>query len=210
MEIIGALDNVLDDISGGNWARYLETYKMSSPLINSRQALLNVTDDLKYGRPVGEVPASLGEKPAPYTLGKLLERYGTKTFGSKDIDQLIPQHRQLADMLLSDLNAQAGVMSSRATLGSPTAPFIANAGRVNALTEGLIGETAGRIPLVGNNLGASIKGSMTRKSEEALAEILQNPQLLAKELRRAAKAQELLIKSGRAGAGLGASLRGRE
>ena len=210
MKIIGALDAILDDVSGGEWAKYLETYKMSSPLINSRQALLNMTDDLKYGRPVGEVPASLGERPSPYSFGRLLEKHGTKQFGSKDIDQLIPQHRDIASTLLSDLNTQAGVMQPRATLGSPTAGNLANAGRVSQLTNSILDAAGNVIPYGGSTVAASVKGSMARKAEEALSELLKNPQLLAEELRRAKAAQELLINSGRAGAGMGAALRGRE
>lgn len=210
MEIIGALDKILDDVSGGKWGKYLETYKISSPLINSRQALLNMTDELKYGRPVGDVPASLGERPAPYSFGRLLEKHGTKQFGSKDIDQLIPQHRQLASTLLSDLNTQAGVMQPRATLGSPTAGNLSNAGRVSQLTNSILDAAGNVIPYGGSTVAASVKGSMARKAEEALSELLKNPQLLAEELRRAKTAQELLINSGRAGAGTSAALRGRE
>lgn len=207
MEIIGKIDDALNDMSGGKWGDYLESYKISSPLISSRQALLNMRDALMRGRPEGEVPASMGVRPAPYSLGRLLEQHGTKTFGSKDIDQLIPQHRQLAETLLSDLNAQAGVMQPRATLGSPTAGNLANAGRVSQLTNSMVDAAGNVIPFAGNSIAASVKGSMAKGQEEALAELLKNPKALAEELRRAKSAAELLRRSGKVGSGLDAGIR---
>lgn len=207
MEIIGQIDAALNDMSAGKWQQYLESYKIHSPMINSRQALLNVRDKLTYGRPAGEIPASMGEKPAPYALGKLLEQHGTKTFGSKDIDQLIPQHRELATTLLSDLNAQAGVMQPRATLGSPTAGNLANAGRVNQLTNTMVDAAGSVIPVAGSTVAASVKGSLQNMNEQALAELLRNPKKLAEELTRAKAAAELLRRSGKLGAGTGAGVR---
>ena len=211
MEIIGEIDAALDGMTDGGWSTYLESYKLASPLINSREALLKVRDRLAYGRPEGEIPASLGEKAAPYSFGRLLEQHGTKQFGSKEIDQLIPQHRELARTLLSDLNAQAGVLSSATKMGSPTSPLAANAGRVNQITSGVVDAAGAAIPVAGGTLAASVKGSMARRNEEALAALLQNPQALADTLQRAKVAAELLRKSGRAGAGASAGARsGRE
>ena len=207
MEIIGQLDSVLDDISGGKWSQYLENYKIASPQISSKTALQKITDALSSGRPAGEVPASMGEKAAPYTFGKLVERHGTKTFGSKEFDQLTPQHRRLVDSLLSDLNTQQGVMLPRATLGSPTAPFTANAGRVSQVTNSMVDAAGNVIPVLGGALSASVKGSMARKSEEALAELLKDPKALANVLRDAEGAQRLLERSGRVGSAGSASVR---
>ena len=211
MVIISQLDEILNDISSGRWKDYLETYKISSPLISSRTALGKVRDRIEYGRPAGEVPDMLGVKAAPYTLGRLLEQHGTKTFGSKEIDQLIPQHRELANTLLSDLKAQADVMMPRSTLGSPTAPLTANAGRVSQLTNSMVDAAGNVVPVAGGALSASVKGSLARMNEEALVELLQNPKKLAAELQRAKIASELLRQSGQVGAGSGAGIRaGRE
>lgn len=207
MELIGLIDKTLDDLTNGKWADYLESYKISSPLITSREALTKMRDRLSYGRPEGEIPASMGEKPAPYAMGRLLEQHGSKMYGSKDIDRLIPQHRQLAETLLSDLNAQAGVMQPRATLGSPTAGNLANAGRVNQLTNSMVDAAGSVIPVVGGNVAASVKGSMQRVNEEALSELLQNPKKLAEALDKAKVSAELLRRSGRAGASAGAAAR---
>jgi hypothetical protein len=207
MQIIGEIDNALNDMSGGKWQDYLESYKISSPLINSRQALTNITDALKSGRPVGEIPASLGERPAPSAFGRLLERHGTKEFGSKEIDQLIPQHRELANTLLSDLNTQQGVMLPRGMLGSPTAPNMANAGRVNQLTNSLVDAAGSVIPYAGGVVAANVKGGMARKQEEALAELLKDPKQLAEALRKAKISADLLRQSGQAGAGISAATR---
>lgn len=209
MELIGLIDKTLDDMSAGGWKQYLESYKIASPMISSKGALQKITDALASGRPVGEVPASMGEKAAPYTFGRLVERHGSKTFGSQEFDQLVPQHRQLVDALLSDLNAQQGVMLPRATLGSPTAPFTANAGRVNQLTNSMVDAAGSVIPVAGGPLAASVKGSMARKSEEALADLLKDPKALAEALKKAKTAQDLLDASGRVGAGAGGGIRTR-
>lgn len=207
MELIGLIDKTLDDMSGGGWQKYLETYKISSPLINSRESMQKMRDALSAGRPMGEVPASMGERPAPLAFGRALENFGTKQFGSKEFDQLIPQHRALAETLLSDLNAQAGVMQPSRVLGSPTASFGANAGRVNQVTNSMIDAAGNMVPVAGHQLAASVKGSMQRQSEETLARLLQNPEALADELKRAALAAELLKNSGRVGAGASAAAR---
>lgn len=207
MELIGMIDNTLNDISRGGWEKYLESYKLASPMISSKGALQKMTDALTYGREAGAVPASMGEQAAPYALGKLNERFGSKTFGSKEFDQLTPQHRQLVDSLISDLTAQAGTMKSRSTLGSPTAPHLANAGRVNQLTNSMIDAAGNVIPYAGNAIASSVKGSAARLSEESLARMLQDPEILAKALQDAARSQALLTKSGRAGAAADAAAR---
>lgn len=209
MEIIKAIDEALDGMTAGGWSQYLESYKIASPLINSREALLKVRERLTAGRPDGEIPPGMGEKPAPMALGRALERFGTKQFGSKEVDQLIPQHRQLVDSLLADLNTQQGVMVPRSTLGSPTAPYTAAAGRVNQLTNTALDAAGNAVPFVGNPLAASLKGSMARQSEEALARLMQDPQLLAQALREAAASEKLLRGSGRVGAGGSAVVRSR-
>lgn len=207
MEIIGKLDEVLDDASLGNWSKYLDQYKISSPLINSREALQKIKDKLSAGWPAGEAPATFGSRAAPLTLGRALEQYGTKQFGSKDIDQLIPQHRGLIEALRKDLQSQQNVMMPRATIGSPTAPLLADANRVNDLA-GAIADAAGRsVPLVGSKVSASLKGSMERETQEALARLLQNPEMLAEELRKAAMSNKILTQSGRFGQGVSAELR---
>lgn len=206
-EIIEQLDNVLDDMSGGKWADYLKTYKEASPLINSRESLLKIKGSLEKNLPTGMVPPVMGEKVRPTALGAALRQFGEKQFGTQTFDRLLPADRQMLTTLLEDMHNQAGVLSSATKMGSPTAPLTANAGRVNALTSGLVDETVGKIPLVGNNLGASVKGSMARTSEEALAELLKNPKLLAETLRRAKEAGELLRRSGQVGAGAGAGAR---
>lgn len=210
MEIIGAIDHFLNDLSSGQWNKYLETYKLSSPLISSRQSLQNMADSLRYGRPAGEVPASMGERPAPFTFGRLLEQHGTKQFGSKEIDQLIPQHRAMAEAIHGDLNSQAGVMQTRATLGSPTAGNLANAGRVNQITNGAIDAAGSAVPLVGGPVAASVKNSMARMNEESLARLMQDPAALAEALRKAQASEEFLARTGRAGAGASGAYRGNK
>lgn len=207
MELIGLIDETLNDISQGGWSKYLESYKIASPMISSKGALQKVRDALASGRPEGEVPASMGERAAPYTFGRKVEQFGTKEFGSKEIDQLTPQHRQLVESLLLDLTAQQGVMSAKGTLGSATASNMANAGRVHQLTNSMVDAAGNVIPVVGGTVAASIKGGMARQSEESLARMLQDPEVLAKALRDAAKAQALLNKSGRAGAAASAAVR---
>ena len=207
MEIIGKIDDALNDMSEGRWSNYLETYKISSPLISSREAVTKIRDRLNYGRPEGEIPASMGERPASYSLGRLLEQHGSKMYGSREIDKLIPQHRQLVETLVADLNAQAGVMQPRATLGSPTAGNIASAGRVGGITNAAIDAAGNAIPLAGSAMAASAKGSLARMNEEALAELLRNPQQLSDTLRKARAAAEYLRISGKAGAGASAGAR---
>lgn len=207
MEIIGEIDKALNDMSGGKWATYLENYKLASPLISSKAALQKMTDALTSGRPAGEVPASMGERPAPLTLGRLNERFGSKQFGSQEFDQLIPQHRQLVDALISDLNAQSGVMLPKGTLGSPTASNMANAGRVNQVTNSMVDAAGNLIPVGGGTLAAAVKGGMQRRNEEALAELLKNPAALSEALNKAKIAQALLNKSGRIGSGADAAIR---
>lgn len=207
MEIISEIDKSLNELSGGKWQAYLDAYKGASPNINSKQALQNIVGELKYGRPSGEVPVSMGERPAPYTVGKLSERFGNKEFGSKVIDQLTPADRQFLETVLGDLHAQQGVMLPRGTLGSPTAPLLANAGRVGGVTNGAIDTGVGSIPLVGSHLAASLKGSLGRKAEEGLVEMMQNPKVLANELRKAQLAQALLQNAGRTGSATGAGIR---
>lgn len=200
MEIIGEIDKALNDMSGGKWEKYLEAYKIASPQISSKGALQKITDSLMSGRAAGEVPASMGERAAPYTVGKLNERFGTKTFGSQEFDQLTPQHRRLMDSLIQDLYTQQGVMQPRGMLGSPTASNLANAGRVGQITNSMVDAAGSVIPYAGGAISASVKGGMARRSEETLAQMLQNPDFLAQALQDAARAQALLTTSGRAGA----------
>lgn len=207
MELIGLIDDTLDKMSAGGWKQYLESYKIASPMISSKSALQKITDALSSGRAAGEVPLSMGERAAPYGFGRKVEQFGTKQFGSQEFDQLIPQHRSLVDSLLADLTAQQGVMMPRATLGSPTAANQANAGRVSQLTNNVIDAAGGLIPVGGSTVSAAVKGSLAAKNEEALARLLQNPDVLAKALRDAAKAQKLQNAAGRTGASGSAATR---
>lgn len=211
MQIIGKIDEALDNLSDGAWTRYLEDYKQASPLINSREALLDIKAHLEKNLSPGTVPPVMGEKVRPTALGTALRLYGEKAFGTKNIDQLLPADRQLLATMLKDMENQAGVLSSATKMGSPTAPLMANASRVSGVTNAVLDEAGRMAPIVGSTVAASAKGSMARANEESLAALLQNPQGLSDAMRKALASAELLRKSGRAGAAADAGYRtGRE
>ena len=208
VELIGKIDDVLNDMSGGEWQKYLDAYKGASPAITSKEALQNVVSSLERGQPTGTVPSALGESAAWRTVGNLRDRFGQKQFGSVMFDRLLPEDRALLETLVDNLKRQSDVMSARGVLGSHTAPLLANAQRAGGIT-GVLASGAERAVPFGGVLSAGVFNSLGRKAEEELARLLQDPRALAEALEAAKRAQLVASGASRAGAAAGAGFRAR-
>ena len=205
VEIIQLIDASLNDLSRGNWGKYLKAYADASPPINSQTALQKMVEALKRGQPEGSVPVAMGEGPAWKTVGNLRDRFGQKQFGSKTVDQLLPEDRRVVEAIATELKKQADSMSAKGTLGSPTAQFLANAQRIDPIARNMvIGGVERMSPIPGGGILASkMFDRYGRRAEEQIAQMLQNPQMLADALNNARVAQALMRGSQRAGSASG-------
>jgi len=205
VEIIGLIDDSLNDLSRGAWGKYLKAYADASPPISSATALQKIVDALKRGQPEGAVPVAMGEGPAWKTVGNLRDRFGQKQFGSKTIDQLLPEDRRVLEAIATELKQQADTMSARTVLGSPTAQFLAAAGRVDPIARNVVSAGAEKMLPFGGLLTSKMFDKYGRRGEEVLAQLLQNPRMLAEALDQAKMAQALMGASQRSGSAIGTS-----
>jgi hypothetical protein len=206
MEVVGMIDDLLEDLSGGGWKDYLRRYMVESGPITSKQALQDIATSVKRGQPEGAVPTAMGESAAWKTLGNLRDRFGQKEFGSKLFDRLTPDDRELLNTLVDNLKRQSDVMSAKGVLGSHTAPLLASSQRAGNVT-GILSSAAERSIPLGGILASNAFNSLGRKAEEELARLLQDPSALAEALEAAARARALAAGASRAGGASGGAAR---
>ncbi len=191
LKIIQHIDDALDELSAGQWGKYMSAYKGASPPISSKTALQKIVDKLDRGVPEGQVPPALGESAAWKSVGNLRDQFGEKLFGTKVIDQLLPEDRKVLEALVTNLKSQSDTMRAKGVLGSHTAALGANMGRADAVTQRLVGATAEHAIPGGSIFTSKVFDKYGRAAEEELANLLQNPQALAQALERAAKADKI-------------------
>lgn len=204
MELVGMIDDTLDTLSGGSWRPYLKEYAGKSLPITSKQALLDMVSALQKGQPVGEVPSAM--TASWKTVGNLRDRFGQKEIGSKIFDRLEPGDRDLINTLVENLKRQSDAMTTKATLGSPTAGLLANSSRAQNITQGLLGEKVNSVLPGGGILTGAAFDNLGRKAETELARLLQDPDALLEALKAAERAEKLRKVTSRIGAGSGGAV----
>jgi hypothetical protein len=205
MEAIRNIDEVLGTLSGGGWKEYLSKHSAGMRPIESKQALQDIVGSLERGMPTGVVPPAMGESAAWKTVGTLRDRFGVKELGKREVDTLLPEDRQLVDSIVDSLKRQADSMTSKATLGSPTAPLIANAGRADAVSRTVLQNGVARLIPGGDILASKVFDKLGRQGEEELARLLQDPNALAEAIAGAIRARSIQKYSSKVGAGAGAA-----
>jgi hypothetical protein len=212
MGLVKGIDENLDGLSDGAWSQYLAKYGAESKDINSRNALQEVIDKISRGMAEeGNVPASLKGYGGELPFGRAVETASQKQFGSKTIDQLTPQDRQLVEALKQDLFRSSQAMNMRATGGPGTATEMAASTRAGDLSRVLanqaatgVGAMIGGLPgaavaqLTGSVVGKALMQS-GQKGQEILARLLQDPQAMAAVLEKARRSQAQLQAAKRAG-----------
>jgi hypothetical protein len=201
MSLVSMIDDALDELSGGSWRSYLKEYAGKSLPITSKQALLDMVGALQRGQPLGEVPSAM--TASWKTVGNLRDRFGQKEIGSKLFDRLEPTDRQLINTLVENLKRQSDAMTTKATLGSPTAGLLANSSRAQNITQGLLGAKAAALIPGGGLLTGAAFDNLGRKAETELARLLQNPEELLEAIKAAERAELLRKSSSRVGAASG-------
>lgn len=204
VQAVKLIDETLDTLSGGGWKEYLKTHSAGMKPIESKQALQDIATSLQRGMPPGVVPPAMGEAAAWKTVGNLRDKYGQKELGSKTVDTLLPEDRELVNLIADSLKRQADSMTSKATLGSPTAALLANSGRAEGVTRNVIDGGINKVLPFGSVLSSKVFDSMGRKAEEELSRLLQDPNALAEALVKAMRSREILELTSRGGAASGA------
>lgn len=192
VDAIKVIDDTLDTLSGGGWREYLKTHAKGMKPVESKRALQDIVGSLERGMPAGIVPPAMGESPAWKTVGTLRDRFGTKEMGKKEIDTLLPEDRELVDAIVDSLKRQADTMGAgKATLGSPTAPLLANMGRADAVTRNVVENGINRVLPGGDILASKVFDKLGRQAEEELARLLQDPNALADAIARAIQSRRM-------------------
>ena len=211
MGLVKGIDENLDALSDGSWSQYLAKYGAESKDINSRKALQDVIDKISRGMAEGNVPASLKGYGGELPFGRAVETASQKQIGSKTIDQLTPQDRQLVEALKQDLFRTSQAMNMRATGGPGTATEMAAGSRAGDLSRALanqaatgVGALIGGVPgAAAGQLTSSVVGKALmqsgQKGQEILARLLQDPQAMAAVLEKARRSQAQLQAAKRAG-----------
>jgi hypothetical protein len=106
---------------------------------------------------------------------------------------------------VDSLKRQADSMTSKATLGSPTAPLIANAGRADAVSRSVVQNGVARLLPGGDILASKVFDKLGRQGEEELARLLQDPEAMADAIAAAIRARRIQAGASRLGAGSGAA-----
>ena len=210
MGLVTAIDDAMDKMSGGSWRQYLDKYKKASMSVNSKQALQDVVDGLQKGWGGGTVPPVMGTKPGPNQFGRVVEAETKKAFGSKVKDLLSPEDRAFIEALQRDLAISQRGMNAQATIGSPTATYLANASKAKGVEQAVLEQGMNRIlPLSGTAAGAvtgKVGALASQEGQRLLVEALQNPEIMAKLLEDAWLARRLFSGASQAGAGTGAAV----
>jgi hypothetical protein len=205
VEAIKAIDEVLDNLSGGGWGEYLSQHSKGMKPVESKRALQDIAGSLERGMPAGVVPPAMGESAAWKTVGTLRDRFGTKGLGKKTVETLLPEDKELVNAIVDSLKRQADSMTSKATLGSPTAPLIANAGRADAVSRSVVQNGVARLLPGGDILASKVFDKLGRQGEEELARLLQDPEAMADAIAAAIRARRIQAGASRLGAGSGAA-----
>jgi hypothetical protein len=205
VEAIKAIDEVLDNLSGGGWGEYLSQHSKGMKPVESKRALQDIAGSLERGMPAGVVPPAMGESAAWKTVGTLRDRFGTKELGKKTVETLLPEDKELVNAIVDSLKRQADSMTSKATLGSPTAPLIANAGRADAVSRSVVQNGVARLLPGGDILASKVFDKLGRQGEEELARLLQDPEAMADAIAAAIRARRIQAGASRLGAGSGAA-----
>lgn len=211
MGIVKGIDENLDALSDGAWSQYLSKYSAESKDINSRKVLQDVIDKISRGMAEENVPPQLKAYSGEIPFGRIVETAAQKQIGSKTIDQLTPQDRQLVETLKNDLFRSSQAMNMRATGGPGTASELNAANQAgksaaafaNQATSGL-GAMVGGVPgalmaQVTNGMVAKALMQSGQKGQEILARLLQDPQAMAAVLEKARRSQAQLQAAKRAG-----------
>lgn len=205
VEAVHIIDDALNNLSGGGWGEYLSKHSQGMRPIESKRALQDIAGSLERGMPNGVVPPAMGESAAWKTVGTLRDRFGTKELGKRTVDTLQTEDRELVDAIVDSLKRQADSMTSKATLGSPTAPLIANAGRADAVSRTVLQNGVARLMPGGDILASKVFDKLGRQAEEELAHLLQDPNAMAEAIAAAIRSRNLRGGMSRVGAGLGAA-----
>jgi len=207
IELVGMIDDVLNKVSGGKFGEYMTKYREMSPEISSRSAVAKIVDTLRGGAAPGVVPETMGHSGGAgfRTVERLTKQHGEKEMGATKFDQLLPEDRQLLDTVASDLRSQSANQKGGAIIGSSTAPNAAAAARggsaVSAIARQLL-SAGGGIPgrIASGRIEKTLAG-IEQSTDEQLAQLLQNPQLLADALRKSIAGKQLLRQSQQLGSG---------
>jgi hypothetical protein len=203
VEAIKIIDDSLNTLSGGGWKEYLSKHSAGMRPIESKQALQDVVSSLERGMPTGLVPPAMGESPAWKTVGNLRDSLGSKDLGSKTVDTLLPEDRQLLDTIVDSLKRQADGMQAKGVLGSQTGALLANMGRADGVTRNIVEGGMNRVVPFSSILSSKVFDSLGRKAEEELAMLLQNPEALAEALASAIRARQVQAGASKVGAAAG-------
>jgi len=198
VQIVKMIDDALDDLSSGTWSRYMRRYAAESGPVTSREAMQNIQRSLGRGLPEGVAPSTLGTSAAWKTIGNLRDRFGQKMFGSQTLDRLLPEDRAFLGMLQRDLYDSSLGITAQATRGSPTAPLTEASKRAEFIG-GLIREAGGASTAPVRGMLGGALDSVTRRADEELVGLLQDPRALAAALEAAERAQLVRAASSRAG-----------
>jgi len=211
MGVVKGIDENLDALSDGAWSQYLAKYGAESKDINSRKALQDVIDRISRGMSEENIPTQLTGLRGELPFGRTIELAAQKQVGSKTIDQLTPQDRQLVEALKNDLFRTSQAMNMRATGGPGTAAELAMSKRAGDLSGTFANQAAtGMGAMIGGVPGAAV-GQLTssivgralmqqgQKGQEILARLLQDPQAMAAVLEKARRSQAQLQAAKRAG-----------
>lgn len=198
VSIVKAIDDALDDASQGAWGLYLKAYGGFSGPVTSMKVGQQLTGLFEHSP--ARTSAATGSIPlmSPGTLSRGLERFGQKELGGKTFERLTPPERKTVEMVIDDLLRQQDVMRARGIIGSDTAAKIAAGSRGDAIGAGLLGMATQKVVPgpAGGLLSDAVTRGFARKREEALAEILRDPEKLARALEAAKRAQDLRVASG--------------
>jgi hypothetical protein len=190
MEIIGKIDDILDNLSEGQWRKYMKTYADVSKPIASKEAMQNIMRDMSVRTPLGETPKVIGESAGYPTVERLMRKYGEKKFGSQVFDRLLPEDRAVLRAISDDLYSSAQAMGMRAAPGSPTATYLQAGGRANTVADELAGMAVPKSAASALSLNA-LRDRASQLKQEQLIGMLQNPEMLARALERAKTAEAL-------------------
>jgi len=200
--LVSTIDDALDQASQGTWRTYLKTYADLSQPVTSMKAGQGIAETFQHTP--ARTTAATGSVPlmTPAALSRALGKHGVKEFGGKTLPRLTPDEFNTVKMVVDDLIRQQDVMKARGIIGSDTAAKIAAGSRGEAVAGALIGravDNALPVPMLGDLLGSSVTRGLARRREEALAEILKDPEKLADLLDAAARAQMILRTSAQSG-----------
>ena len=198
MQMVAAIDEALNIASAGQWGQYMQRFQTLSQPVTSMRAGQQIQRD--FG---SSANTTLEGDPVltASRLRKAIQARGEKQFGQQRLSRITPFERVQLEAVADSAEASTRARMSQGLEGSRTAGNIAAGDNMSMVAQGIGHLVGGGVP--GAVISTALPKWMRGRDERILAQLLQDPELLALMIQRARDARSTMRAVGEAGGRFG-------